>query len=91
MEVNMTRSTRDLCQDCWQERNPSQYCPDLTRWGRCAECGADALITRSTIANETVVRCGCGTGLVNLESRWLNEAHVHTAAHIEWIVAGQSR
>ena len=48
----MTRSTRDLCQDCWQAANPDQYCPDLNRYGTCAQCGADALITRSRIADE---------------------------------------
>jgi hypothetical protein len=45
----MTRSTRDLCQDCWQAANPDQYCPDLNRYGTCAQCGADALVTRSAV------------------------------------------
>jgi hypothetical protein len=41
------RSTRDLCQDCWQDANPTEYAPVATRYGPCAECGAEALIVRS--------------------------------------------
>ena len=47
----MARTTRDLCQDCWQDANPTEYAPLATRYGPCAECGAEALVVRSPIAN----------------------------------------
>ena len=48
----MARTTRDLCQDCWQDANPTEYAPLATRYGPCAECGAEALVVRSTIRFE---------------------------------------
>ena len=48
----MTRTTRDLCQDCWQDANPTEYAPVATRFGPCAECGAEALVVRSRRADE---------------------------------------
>jgi len=48
----VTRTTRDLCQDCWQDANPTEYAPLATRYGPCAECGAEALIVRSRRADE---------------------------------------
>jgi len=53
----MARTTRDLCQDCWQAAHPDEYCPELGRYGTCAGCGAAALITRSRIADETPTPC----------------------------------
>ena len=50
--MTATRTTRDLCQDCWQAAHPDEYCPELGRYGTCTECGATALITRSRIADE---------------------------------------
>ena len=51
--MSRTRTTRDLCQTCWQDANPTEYCPDLNRYGTCAECGwDDVLVVRSTIAFE---------------------------------------
>ena len=47
-----TRTTRDLCQTCWQDANPGEYFPLAERWGTCAECGSDEAVVRSTIANE---------------------------------------
>jgi hypothetical protein len=52
-QEQISRVTRDLCQVCWQDAHPSEYCPDLNRYGPCAECGAEALVTRSRI-----VECG---------------------------------
>lgn len=47
------RTTRDLCQTCWQDAHPTEYCPELARYGTCSECGDPAtLITRSRIADE---------------------------------------
>jgi len=47
------RKTRDLCQDDWQDRHPDEYFPNVTRYGTCAECGAEGvLVARSTIAEE---------------------------------------
>jgi len=45
----MARTTRDLCQDCWQDENPTEYAPIATRYGPCAECGAEALVVRSAV------------------------------------------
>lgn len=47
--MTRTRTTRDLCQTCWEDANPGDYCPDLNRYGPCAECGAEALVTRSAV------------------------------------------
>ena len=44
------RTTRDLCRDCWQDENPTEYAPVATRYGPCAECGAEALVVRSAVA-----------------------------------------
>lgn len=41
------RSTRDLCQTCWQELHPTEYAPTANRYGTCADCGDAALVTRS--------------------------------------------
>ena len=47
------RITRDLCQDDWQDAHPDDYFPNVTRYGTCAECGAEGvLVARSTIADE---------------------------------------
>jgi hypothetical protein len=46
-QEQISRRTRDLCQDCWQDANPTEYAPVATRYGPCAECGAEALIVRS--------------------------------------------
>jgi hypothetical protein len=51
-QAQISRLTRDLCQVCWQDFNPGEYCPDLNRYGTCAECGCDALVVRSTIRFE---------------------------------------
>ena len=40
-------TTEDQCQDCWQDRNPDQYAPIMTREGECARCGNLALVTRT--------------------------------------------
>jgi hypothetical protein len=32
-----------ICQDCWQDRNPNDYVPELTGWGTCHNCGNDSL------------------------------------------------
>jgi hypothetical protein len=37
---------KDLCQDCWQERHPDDYAPEMRRYGECATCGYLALVTR---------------------------------------------
>lgn len=42
-----------LCQQCWQDQWPDQYCPELTGEGECVLCGQQALIVNvnpSTIA-----------------------------------------
>ena len=47
------RLTRDLCQDDWQDRHPDEYFPNVTRYGTCAECGAESvLVARSRIEDE---------------------------------------
>lgn len=51
-QAQISRRTRDLCQTCWQDANPGEYCPDLNRYGPCAECGDWALVVRSIIAEE---------------------------------------
>jgi len=50
--ASAARRTRDLCQDCWQDANPTEYAPVATRFGPCAECGAEALVVRSRRADE---------------------------------------
>jgi NMD protein affecting ribosome stability and mRNA decay len=51
-QEQISRRTRDLCQDCWQDAHPTEYAPVATRYGPCAECGAEALVVRSRIADE---------------------------------------
>lgn len=47
------RKTHDLCQLHWQEANPTEYFPNVTRYGTCAKCGEEAtLVARSTIETE---------------------------------------
>ncbi len=40
--------------------------------------------------DETLVACGCGGGFVDPVDRERNEAHVHTPAHVSWIVAAEA-
>lgn len=56
----MTRKTRDLCQDCWQNAHPGEYAPMAERIGICDECRSDyESVVRSIIADETVIE-NCG-------------------------------
>jgi hypothetical protein len=33
-----------VCQQCWQEEHPDAYCPDLTDYDTCFECGQQGLV-----------------------------------------------
>lgn len=33
-----------ICQQCFEEEFPSEYCPELTDWDTCGVCGQDGLI-----------------------------------------------
>jgi NMD protein affecting ribosome stability and mRNA decay len=50
-ERRSQRWTR-ICQTCWQDRHPDDYCPDLTDMAECAVCG-DYALTLSVHPEET--------------------------------------
>lgn len=52
IKATSARKTRDLCQICWQDANPTEYFPVSIRTGECAECGNWAMVVRSTIRFE---------------------------------------
>jgi rRNA maturation endonuclease Nob1 len=33
-----------VCQQCFEEEFPSEYCPDLTDYDNCSNCGQEALV-----------------------------------------------
>jgi len=51
--MKTARKTRDLCQTCWEKANEGQYAPMADRLDVCAECGQDALVTRSPVVDKT--------------------------------------
>ena len=58
----MNRTTRDLCQTCWQDANPGEYFPDGNRPGTCDECDDVAFVSRSRVGDPIPVqdqRAGC--------------------------------
>jgi hypothetical protein len=43
----ISRSTYDICGDCYSEAIPDQYFPAATRFGQCAVCYQDAFVVRT--------------------------------------------
>jgi hypothetical protein len=41
------RKTVDLCQDCWQAINPTEYYPEAVRYDECYGCGDTRLVIRT--------------------------------------------
>jgi hypothetical protein len=41
------RKTVDLCQDCWQVINPTEYYPEAVRYDECYGCGDTRLVIRT--------------------------------------------
>lgn len=47
------RTTRDLCQDCWQDVHPDIYTPQGgSMWDRCQRCSEPAMLYRSKVSEE---------------------------------------
>ena len=34
-----------ICQQCFEEEFPTEYCPELTDYDQCINCGQEALVT----------------------------------------------
>ena len=69
------------------DRRPTQC---VRRAGHDGQRHLMDVMNRDAKPGSRTAQCGCGTGTVDLIHRQFNAEHIHTAAHTQWVVDGQS-